>query len=375
MLDLILVVLVMLVASALCSGSEAALFSLPVPKAQQLAEKSVNGRILLNIKSKPSATIAAIVISNNLFNIVGTFIASSLAALRLAEAPILLYSFPIVLTVMVIIFSEILPKNLGERYCVPICVALARPLKMLTWLLMPLVYGIEKVVTLLLKEPSHPTTNEEEIKLLARIGHQEGIIEQDERQMIERVFRLNDRKARDIMTPRIAISSVQANTPVEEAKDQIASSQHSRILVFDENDPDYLGIILKSTLLRLLVEEQDQSKPIGAIAEPAQVVFESTRADQLLALFQSSRRHLAVVLDEYGGVSGVVTLEDVLEVITGEIVDETDLIVDLQKEARKLGEIRMRAFYDQEYPPKDDEESSTSEENPSLEPDRPNESS
>lgn len=346
MLNLAIAILIMLIGSAVCSCSEAALLSVPTLKAQQLAESKKPAAItLLAIRQKINRPIATIVILNNLFNIVGSVLIGGIAATVFNDA--LLGVFTGVLTLLVILFGEIFPKILGERYAIPIALAVAAPVRWTTWLFIPIVLLLEKATAPLLGDGKRPSTNEAEIKLLATIGHQEGIIEADEAEMILRVFRLNDMKSVNIMTPRVAVTHLPGDLTIAEAEAQILNSQHSRILISDNDIDRTVGLVLKNELLTALIRGQGHQL-LSQVARPVRFVAETERADKLLQDFQTAREHLAVVVDEYGGVSGVVTLEDVLEVLTGEIVDETDRSIDLQKLARQRGRhiLSTRGFND-----------------------------
>lgn len=339
MWELITAVIVLLIGSALCSGTEAAIFSLPLTKARQLAEKSKNGKIVHRIRENPARPISTIVIFNNLANIVGTYFVAYLATSALS--PKSQTWFPFALTGMVILFSEIIPKTVGERFCVFIASVMARPLVALTWLITPIVWAIEIITSLLVGNSKRQITSEQEIRALARIGGQEGIIDEEESQMIGKIFELDDVVAKDIMTPRTAVTWVRGIEPISVAKYPISESQHSRILVVGETIDKIQGIILKSTLLKILLEDHDEAVVEDHI-ESVKLVKEETPADELLAYFKQSRVHLTVVVDQYGGVCGIVTLEDVLEVLTGEIVDETDTVEDMRKVALKNGILRFK---------------------------------
>ncbi|MEB3313282.1 MAG: hemolysin family protein [Cyanobacteriota bacterium] len=333
MLSLATAIVIMLLGSALCSGSEAAILSVSLLKAQQLAESRKPAAIaLLSIRQKINRPIATIVILNNLFNIVGSVLVGGIAAQLFRDG--LLGIFTGILTLLVILVGEIFPKIFGERYAIPIALAVAVPIRTLTWIMTPIILLLEQITTPFLSPNHRPSTNEAEIKLMATIGHQEGIIEADEAEMIRRVFRLNDMKSIDIMTPRVALTHLPGDRTIQAAQEQILRSQHSRILVSGADIDHILGLVLKNELLACLIQGQGD-QPISQVARPVRFVAETERADKLLQEFQSRREHLAVVVDEYGGVSGVVTLEDVLEVLTGEIVDETDRSIDLQKLARQ----------------------------------------
>jgi CBS domain containing-hemolysin-like protein len=341
MVMLIGAVTIVLVSSGLCSGTEAALFSVPIISVRRLAEEKRRGaKPLLQIRGNMSRPIATVVILNNIANIVGSITVGGIAASVLGDAWVGVFSA--VLTFLVIVFSEIIPKTLGERYCMPIALAAARPVQILTFLMTPIVWLIEHLTAPITKGQVIPTTNEAEIRMLAAIGGQEGIIEQDESEMIQRVFRMNDLTAGDLMTPRVAMTSLSESDTLAEAQEAIIESPHSRIVVVGDSPDDVKGMAFKSRLLIALIEARNDRRVADFVHE-THFVPQYVRADRLLLMFQESRRHLAVVIDEFGGVAGVVSLEDVLETLTGEIVDETDHFVDLRATARRRGRAALDA--------------------------------
>ena len=330
---LIVAIVVVLISSALCSGSEAALFSIPVTRVRHLAQSQKPAAIaLLRIQENMSRPIGTIVILNNIANIVGSAAVTAIAFDLWGDLGRSILSG--VLTFLVILFSEIIPKTLGELYCVRISLWVARPVLFLSYLFAPILWLLEHLTQWM--TPSNPrlTTNEAEIRLLANIGQREGVIEKDESEMIHRVFELNDKTAQDLMTPRVAITYLKGSETLDSVREPILNSPHSRIIVVESVPDDITGIVYKTELLSGMVEGRSD-EPIANFQHRVRFVPEQMPADRLLTLFQSSRQHLAVVVDEFAGVSGVVTLEDVLEVLTGEIVDETDLIPDLQEHARR----------------------------------------
>ncbi|MDJ0595776.1 MAG: hemolysin family protein [Pleurocapsa sp. MO_226.B13] len=333
MLALIIVVTTVLLGSAFCSGSETALLSISPIKVRQLAQsKKPAALALASIRLKINRPIATIVILNNIFNIVGSIVIGSLTSKILGDAWLGVFSG--LLTFLIIVFGEIVPKTLAQRYAQQVCLAIAIPIRFLTVIFTPLVWLVENVTAPFVQGQKIPTTDEAEIKFLTNIGFQEGVIEDDEAEMIQRVFQLNDLNASDLMTPRIIITYLKGEHTLTECQQDIIKSQHTRILVIDETIDNVTGLVLKDELLTAMIEG-DGDRKIDSLKRPVQFVPETNRADKLLKVFQDNREHLAVVLDEYGGVAGVVTLEDVLEVLTGEIVDETDRNVDLQEIARK----------------------------------------
>ncbi|MGF1589045.1 MAG: hemolysin family protein [Pleurocapsa sp.] len=333
MLALIIAVIVVLSGSAFCSGAETALLSISPIKVRQLAQsKKPAALALASIRLHINRPIATVVILNNIFNIVGSITIGSLISQILGNA--WLGVFSAILTFLIIIFGEILPKVLCQRYAESVCLVVAIPINFLTLIFTPLVWLLEQVTAPFTKANNLPTTDEAEIKFLTNIGFQEGVIEDDEAEMIQRVFQLNDLNASDLMTPRIITTYLQGDQTLNECQSEIIKSQHTRILVIDATIDNVTGLVLKDELLTAMIEGNGD-RQINNLQRPVHFVPETNRADKLLKVFQENREHLAVVLDEYGGVAGVVTLEDVLEVLTGEIVDETDRNVDLQEIARK----------------------------------------
>ena len=333
MLALIIVVAIVILGSAICSGTETAILTISPIKVRQLAQtKKPAALALASIRLKINRPLATIVILNNIFNIVGSIFIGNLTTKVLGDAWLGVFSG--IFTFLIIVFGEIAPKTICQRYAEPICLFMAIPVKYLTVIFTPIVLLVEYATAPFTQGKKLPTTDEAEIKFLTNIGFQEGVIEDDEAEMIQRVFQLNDLNASDLMTPRIIITYLKGDQSLDESQQDIIKSQHTRILVIDDTIDNVTGLVLKDELLTAMITGNGD-RQINTLKRPVHFVPETNRADKLLKVFQENREHLAVVLDEYGGVAGVVTLEDVLEVLTGEIVDETDRNVDLQEIARK----------------------------------------
>ncbi|MEM8778306.1 MAG: hemolysin family protein [Cyanobacteria bacterium P01_G01_bin.49] len=341
MLNLVFIIFIVLTGSAICACAETALFSISRVKVRQLAQSRKPAPVALqSIRSKMNRPIATIVILNNVFNIVGSIVIGSLATEVFGDAWLGLFSS--VLTFLIIVCGEIVPKTLGERYAEPIALIVAIPVQFLALIFTPIVWLMEQITSPLTKSKKLPTTNEAEIRFLTMIGYKEGVIEDDEAEMIQRVFQLNDLTAADLMTPRVILTFLKGELTLADCQDEIINSEHSRILIIDESIDKILGYCLKNDLLISIIEDHKDQKLTNLI-RPVHYVPESIKADKLLKNFQNTREHLMVVLDEYGGVSGVVTLEDVLEVLTGEIVDETDRIIDLQQVAIRKRKVLLNS--------------------------------
>lgn len=331
MVTLVTVILVVLVGSALCSGSEIALLSVPPVRARQLAEHGGRrGRAVAAIRGHIARPIAAIVVINNVFNIVGSILVGVIATEEFGSGAVGIVSG--VLTFLIILFGEIIPKTLAERFNEPIALAIAVPVRGLTVVLTPLLVVFEALTRPLTRGDRGPSTNEAEIRLLARIGHSEGVLEEDEAEMLHRVFQLNDRLARDLMTPRTAVTWLDRDRTLASVRDEVVASEHSRIVVTSGDLDRVTGLALKHDLLAGLLT--DASGTVADHEREVEAVPWFARADDLLQRFRRDRQHLVLVIDEYGGTMGVVSLEDVLEVITGPILDETDRRGDLRSYAR-----------------------------------------
>lgn len=331
MLTLILTILIILLGSAVFSGSEAALFSLPMSKVRVLVEQKKPGaKNLLAIKKNIRRPITAIVILNNAFNIVGSIIVGVLAAKTVDNAWI--GAISAILTFLIIIVGEIFPKAIGESHNKRVGLAIAKPLLLLTKILYPIVWIFERITDPFTRKKR--IASEAELRALVYLSHQEGSIETDERDLIHKVFRLNDVTAEDIMTPRSAIEALEGDKTLAESENKIYSLSHTRLPIFSSNLDNIMGICLLRDLLTALSRDQKQRK-ISEFRQRTEIVHQSMRADKLLPFFQKRRGHLVIVEDEYGKMAGVVSLEDVLEELVGEIVDETDKYVDMRKKPRK----------------------------------------
>jgi len=336
MTTLLIAALLVILISALCSGTEAALFSVPIMKVRQMADeedqtKRKRGtRSLLIIREKMSRPISMIVILNNIANIVGTTVVTLLAAQKY-ESWVAVVSGT--LTFMVIIFAEIIPKTIGEKHNVKISLFMAKPVLFLTKALLPLIWLVEFLTRPFTgKDRLVISTDEREIRYMAQLGEEEGVIEADELEMLHGVFQLNDMDARALMTPRVSLTCIEGDVSIQSVIDEVIETQHSRIVVIGESRDDVVGVVLKSSLLIAMIKGKGEDKVRLHGYEPVEVLH-CNKADDILPIFQKSRQHLAIVRDEFGGVDGVVTLEDIIEELTGEIVDETDMDEDMREAA------------------------------------------
>ncbi len=331
MLILILLFLIVIIGSAFFSGLEAALFSVPQSKVHLAYEQKRRGaKALLKIKENLQRAIIVVVIGNNIVNIVGSIFVGVMSAKVLGETWLGIVSA--MFTFLIIIFGEIIPKTIGENNAERISLYLAPFLLIGVKLFTPIIWFIEKLTRHFHRD--RKVVSEEELHILSEIGHQEGSIEKDEKEIIQKVFLLNDLTARDIMTPRTVVVAFQKDSLIGEIRNEIYDLNNSRIPVYNENIDDIIGVCYRKNLLIALAKDEDYRK-IESFAQDVLYVREDIRVDDLLQLFLTRREQIAIVKDEFEGTSGLVTLEDVLEQLVGEIVDEDDEVIDTRMQAQK----------------------------------------
>ncbi|HQO58357.1 MAG TPA: hemolysin family protein [Candidatus Omnitrophota bacterium] len=323
MLFLILLFLGVLLLSALCSMSEAAILSLPMTRARILVEqKHKSAEDVLFLKENISSIIAVIVVLNNAINIIGAIYLGQQVTHIWGSRWLGLASTIITLTIIIV--AEIIPKMIGERYRIKISLLFAKPLRGLMWLFRPVVGGISAVAHSFLMRDSPPKVTEEEIKMMLKLGHDAGTVEMDEAVLCTRVFKLNDVRAFQIMRPMEDIFAFPAGKTLGEIREDIISTPYSRIAVFDKDPLDIVGTVQHRVLLREIAKDNYQAKVRDFMKKPLFVNW-FTKADELLEKFQIYHQHLFIVQDTHGKDVGIVTMEDVLEELFGEIYDEKDV--------------------------------------------------
>lgn len=323
MIELTLAIVLLLTASAIASGTEVALFSVPYGQVLSAASQKRRGAsTLLFIKDNMDRPIMTIVIINNISNIVGSIVVGALASEVFGSQWIGLFSAS--LTFLVIVFAEIIPKTIGDRYCFPIALTMAMPVQVVTRLLTPLIWIIQLLTRPFSDHGSGVATSEEEITALTRLGQKSGVIEEDESEMIQRVFRLNDINAGHIMTPAARVDAVYADHTLEEVRQMVMTVTHTRLPVHEGSLNKVIGVVHLRDMLRAMADDQDHLT-VRELANAPSFISQTTAGDDLIRHFQRTQQHLAMVVDSYGTVLGVLSLEDVLEELVGEIVDETDV--------------------------------------------------
>ncbi|WP_461834810.1 hemolysin family protein [Desulfothermus sp.] len=321
--------------SALCSLTEAVLYSVSWSYIETLRKNGKKtGEILFQLKSNIDRPITAILTLNTVANTAGASIAGAAAISVFGEKN--LYIFSIVFTLTILFFSEIIPKTVGVLYNRTFAQILARPLLGLVVLFLPVINIISFIIRFLEKGKKGIDTSEEDVLALVSLSRKTGVIKQFEEKYIHNVLKLDKKRVMQVMTPRTVMFSLPAEMSIEESIDVDKMWPYSRVPIFFNGDiEDIRGIVYKIDVLRYLIKGEGEKK-LHELKKPVHFVLETITLDRLLVTFLESRIPMAIVLDEYGGISGLITLEDILEEMLGkEIVDETDKVEDMRTLAEK----------------------------------------
>ena len=331
---LIVYVVIALGVSFLCSIWEAAMLSTPVSHIELLVEQgSKAGLIMQGLRQNVEHPISAILTLNTIAHTVG-------AAGAGAEATAIFGSeffgiISAVLTLLILVFSEIIPKTLGAVYAKPLTPFTAYSLRALLWVFKPAVFAFEFVTRSMRPSEDAPTVTRSELQVMARISAEEGGIRERENRIVANLLELAEVQVETIMTPRTVMLLCQADETVGEIMTAHPVLPFSRIPVYGESADDILGYALRHEIYkRAAADEHDV--PLRDILRELQVVPETNSVAQVLDEFIAKQDHIFLVIDEYGGTAGLITLEDAVETLLGiEILDESDSVADLRLLARR----------------------------------------
>jgi len=332
--QLILATGLAVIVSALCSIIEAVLYSVPQSQVEVMARSGKrSGVTLKKLKKNIQQPITAILTLNTIANTMGAAVAGASAAVVFGEENLVWFS--VFFTLTILLFSEILPKTAGVAYAKNLAVWIALPLNGLIKIMSPLIWLCQVVTHLIPKQEKEPLISIEEIQAVAILGRQSGEIEPQQEKVIANILKLQNKTVRQVMTPRTVVFSLNEHLSIKQAlKLKEQWSRHSRVPVFDKDQDDIVGVVLsRSVLLSLSEGRQDQK--LSDLMQPVHFVPEAAPLNKILMEFFEHRIHLFVVVDEYGSVTGVISLEDIIEEIVGrEIIDESDTAGNLREYAR-----------------------------------------
>lgn len=305
--------------SAFFSGSETALFSLNTIKLRKMERRGKDTRIISELLKEPSRLLVTLLIGNTLVNVVISVVATSLS-LQLFGNKGLGLAIGVV-TFLLLIFGEVTPKTFAIEKGESLSLIVAKPLKYFSHLIFPLRNILRLIADRLIRltrisSKREPTLTEEELKTIIDVGHREGVVKKGEREMIRSVLEFTDTEARDIVTPRVDIKAASLDMTQQEFLEFARKIKHSKIPVYENSVDKVVGVIYaKETFLNPERSFVESIRPVAFIPGTKKI-------DDLLKAFDEQKTKIAIVVDEYGGTDGLVTLEDILEEIFGEIYDE-----------------------------------------------------
>ncbi|WP_081927057.1 hemolysin family protein [Halobellus rufus] len=322
-------ILILTAFSAFFSSSEIAMFSLAKHRVDSLVEDNVpRAKTVSDLKSNPHRLLVTILVGNNIVNIAMSSIATALVGIYFDPGTAVLAS-TFGITTLVLLFGESAPKSYAVENTESWALRIARPLKYSEYALLPLVVVFDYLTRVINKvtggrsaiETSYITRDE--IQDLIQTGEREGVIEEEEREMLDRIFRFNQTIAKEVMTPRLDMTAVPKDATLDEAIETCVQSDHERVPVYDGNLDNIIGIVT----IRDLVREKHYGSGTASLTDlvqPTLHVPESKNVDELLTEIQDNRLRMVIVIDEFGTTEGLVTLEDMVEEIVGDILEDDE---------------------------------------------------
>lgn len=322
--------------SALCSTLEATLLSTPLSYISGLEEQGVKGAARLKkLKQNTDRPISAILCLNTIANTVGASIVGSLVYEVYGDAVVGIFST--IFTLAILFFSEIIPKTIGTNYWRRLAIPAAGIINTIIILSFPLVWILEKFTRVISSRSEQVSFSREDISAMVSVATEEEVIEKDEKKMIQNLLKLDEVTAHEIMTPSVVVEMVPGSMTIREFYD--SENTHSRILIYDEENDEYVtGYVLRQEVLEKMAEDKFNTT-LDEIIRPIMTFGEEESVADIWEKLIEKKEHISAILDEYGSLRGIVTMEDVIETMLGhEIVDEKDEVVDMQEYAKEQWE-------------------------------------
>ena len=330
-----------LIVSFLCSLTESVLLSTPQTYLTTIKEKESWANSFLELKSNIDKPLSAILSLNTIAHTIGAAGVGAQAVKIWGDTSLGLVS--VILTILILVITEIIPKTMGARYWRTLSKFTYHIINIMLFLTYPLVIFSTKIMDIISKEKKEDTTSREEIAALANIGVDEGVFSEKENKIIQNILKLQKIKVTQIMTPRVVVSSVDENVSLDEFKNQSKYLNFSRIPTFSIQNEKITGYILLQDILEELSKKEKNNLLIKSFKREVLKIPNNVTLLNLWDQLVENKEHIAIVLDEYGGLDGVVTMEDVVETLLGlEITDENDEVVDMQKYAKERWKKRQK---------------------------------
>ena len=327
----LVVLVILLMGSAFFSASETALMSISKIDARHMVYQNIkNAKIVSKLVEDPNKLLGAILVGNNIVNIGASSLATVVATDIFESAGPGIATG--IMTLLVLIFGEITPKSLSTQKSQEVACFVARPISLVVLILTPVVKVLMFISNLMIRlfggkiDTSKPFITTDELKTIVTVSHEEGVLEEEEKEMIYNVFGFGDSYTKDVMIPRTDMIAVDVNATYDEIIELYKQEQFSRMPVYQESHDNIIGVIYMKDLLLKQFDPKDFV--ISDFLRDVYFVHEFKRIDELFKEMRSKKIGMAIVVDEYGGTSGIVTLEDLIEEIVGDIDDEYDMTED-----------------------------------------------
>lgn len=324
----IVLLIILLIGSGFFSASETALMSLSRIKMRHMEEDGVKGaKLVSSLIEDSNRLLTSILIGNNIVNIAATSITTSLFTATLGAQGVAMATG--LMTVLVLIFGEITPKTISANSPEKTSLVVAKPIKFFVTILTPVVWVFNIITKIIFKlfgidsEGVKPFITEEELKTMVNVSHEEGLLEMEEREIINNVFEFGDMQAKEAMVQRLDIVAIDIEDSYDEIIELFKTEKLSRMPVYEETIDDIVGILNIKDVIFLNDEEIENFDIKKYIRDPF-FTYEFKKITQLLEEMKKDKSQMAIVVDEYGGTAGLITIEDLVEVIVGDIEDEYD---------------------------------------------------
>lgn len=324
------ILVILLIGSGFFSASETALMSLSKIRMRHMKDEGVKGaKLVSTLIEEPNKLLSSILVGNNVVNIAATSLSTSLFMTLLNDSAGAVPLATAVMTVLVLIFGEITPKTIAANNSEKVALLVSKPIKVVIFIVAPIVWVFNIITGVIFKlfgikdKGSQPYITEEELKTMVNVSHEEGVLEIEERQIINNVFQFGDMQAKEAMVQRLDMIAINSEDGYEEIIEMFKHEKLSRLPVYEDSIDNIIGILNIKDVIFLDDDEIKEFDVNNYIREPF-FTYEFKKITQLLEEMKIEKSQMAIVVDEYGGTSGLITIEDLVEVIVGDIEDEYD---------------------------------------------------
>lgn len=319
----IILVIIMMVFSALFSSTETAFSSVNKLRLKNYeAQGDKRASKALSLANRFDDVLTAVLIGNNIVNIASSSVSTIIFIDIFGDKGAGIST--IVVTILVLVFCEVIPKSYAKKNAEKLSLAFAQPLSILVTVLKPAVIFFNKLSSIVAKEDNSPSVTEDELKYMIDEIEEQGVIEEQESELVKSALEFDEISVNDILIPRVKVIGADINSTIDEIKELFSSEMYSRIPVYEKSLDNILGFITNKAFFKMLVEKKNDIKNI---IQDVPHIADTSLISEALRLMQRYKVHLAVVTDQYGGTKGIVTMEDIIEELVGEIYDEDDEIV------------------------------------------------